>query len=37
MRDPKLQKKNVDYALDKFNPVLHDFGSEALNQLSTRI
>lgn len=31
------KKKRVDYALDKLNPVLHDFGSEALNQLSTRI
>ena len=33
----KLQKKAIDYALDKLNPVIHNVGSQALNQLSTKI
>ena len=37
MRDPKLQKKAIDYALNKANPLLHKVGSEALDQLSTKI
>ena len=37
MRDPKLQKKAIDYALDKLNPMLQNVGSQALNQLSTKI
>ena len=37
MRDPKLQKKAIDYALDKLNPMIQDVGSQALNQLSTKI
>ena len=37
MRDPKLQKKAIDYGLRKMNPLLHKVGSEALDQLSTKI
>ena len=37
MRDPKLQKKAIDDALDKLNPMLQNVGSQALNQLSTKI
>ena len=37
MRNPKLQKKALDYALDKLNPILQNVGSQALNQLSTKI
>ena len=36
MRNPKLQKKALDYALDKLNPILQNVGSQALNQLSTK-
>ena len=36
MRDPKLQKKAIDYALDKLNPAIQNVGSQALNQLSTK-
>ena len=31
------RKKAIDYALDKFNPVIHNIGSQALDQLSTKI
>ena len=37
LRNPKLQKKAIDYALDKLNPKIHDVGSQALDQLSTKI
>ena len=37
LRDPKLQKKAIDYALDKLNPAIQNVGSKALNQLSTKI
>ena len=37
LRNPKLQKKGVDYALDKLNPAIQNVGSQALNQLSTKI
>ena len=37
LRNPKLQKKAIDYALDKLNPILHNVGSQALDQLSTKI
>ena len=33
----KLQKKAIEYALDKLNPVIHNVGSQALDQLSTKI
>ena len=37
LRNPKLQKKAIDYALDKLNPVIQNVGSQALDQLSTKI
>ena len=37
MRNPKIQKKAIDYALDKLNPMIQNVGSQALNQLSTKI
>ena len=32
----KLQKKAIDYALDKLNPMIQNVGSQALDQLSTK-
>ena len=37
LRNKKLQKNTIDYALDKLNPVIHNVGSQALDQLSTKI
>ena len=37
LRNPKLQKKAIDYALDQFNPMIQNVGSQALDQLSTKI
>ena len=37
LRNPKLQKKALDYALDQLNPIIQNVGSQALNQLSTKI
>ena len=37
LRNPALQKKAIDYALDKLNPAIHNVRSQALNQLSTKI
>ena len=37
LRNPKLQKKAIDYALDKLNPMIQNVGSQALDQLSTKI
>ena len=37
LRNPKLQKKAIDYALDKLSPMIQNVGSQALNQLSTKI
>ena len=37
MRDPKLQKKAINYTLDKARPVIQNVGSEMLNQLSTKV
>ena len=36
-QNPKLQKKAIDYALDKLNPMFQNVGSQALEQLSTKI
>ena len=36
-RNPKLQKKAIDYALDQLNPMIQNVGSQALDQLSTKI
>ena len=37
LRNPRLQKKVIDYALDKLNPMIRNVGSQALDQLSTKI
>ena len=37
MRDPKLQKKAINYAIKKATPVIQKVGSEALDQLSTKV
>ena len=37
LRNKKLQKKAIDYALDKLNPVIHNVGSQALDQLLSKI
>jgi len=37
LRNPKLQKKAIDFALDHLNPMIHNVGSQALEQLSTQI
>lgn len=35
--NPKLQKKVIDYGLQKLNPLLHNIGSQPLTQLSTKV
>ena len=37
LRNPKLQKEAIDYALDKLNPMIQNVGSQALDQLSTKL
>ena len=37
LRNPKLQKKAIDCALDKLSPMILIVGSQALDQLSTKI
>ena len=37
MRDPKIQKRVIDYSLKKATPILQKVGTEALNQLSTKV
>ena len=37
LRNEKLQKKAIDYALDKLNPMIQNVGSQALDQLLTKI
>ena len=37
LRNPKLQKKALDYALDQLNPMIQNVGSQALDKLSTKI
>ena len=37
LRNPKIQKKAIDYALDKLNPIIQNVGSQVLDQLSTKI
>ena len=37
MRDPKLQKKAINYTLEKARPVIQKVGSEMLDQLSTKV
>ena len=37
MRDPRLQKKAINYTLNKARPVNEKVGSEMLDQLSTKV
>ena len=37
MRDSKLQKKAINYTLDKARPVIQKVGSEMFDQLSTKV
>ena len=37
LRNPKIQKKAIDLALDHLKPMLQNVGSETLDQLSTKI
>ena len=37
VRDPKLQKKAINYALDRLNPMIQNVGSQALDSLSTKL
>ena len=37
MRNPKLQKRAIDFARDKLNPMIGNARSQAINQLSTKI
>ena len=37
LRDPKLQKKAIYYALDQLNPMIQRVGSQALDSVSTKI
>ena len=37
LRNKKIQKKAIDYAIDKLNPMIQNVGSQALDQLSTKI
>ena len=37
LRNPKIQKKAIEYTLDKLNPMIQNVGSQALNELSTKI
>ena len=37
LRNPKIQKKAVDLALEHLQPMLQNVGSEALDKLSTKI
>ena len=37
LRNPKLPKKAIDYALGKLNPMIQNVGSQDLAQLSTKI
>ena len=37
MRNPKLQKKAIDYGMKKLDPFIQNIGSQAINQLSTKV
>ena len=37
LRNPKLQKKAIDYALSKATPFIKKTGSEMLDEISTKI
>ena len=37
LRNPKLQKKAIDYVSDKLSPMIQNVGSQALDQITTKI
>ena len=37
LRNPKIQKKALDFALDQLSPMTHNVGAQALEDLSTKI
>ena len=37
LRDPKIQTKAIDYTMSHLNPMIQNVGSQALNELSTKI
>ncbi|MCV6606629.1 MAG: hypothetical protein OIF32_00320, partial [Campylobacterales bacterium] len=37
MRDPKFQKKAIDYGMKKMTPFVYDTAGKALNQLSVKV
>ena len=37
LRNPKIQKKALHFALDQLSPMIHNVGSQALDALSTKI
>ena len=37
LRNPKIQKKALNFALDQLSPMIHNVGSQALDELSTKI
>ena len=37
LRNPKIQKQALDFALDQLSPMIHNVGSQALDGLSTKI
>ena len=37
LRDPSLQKKAINYTVDKARPVFQKVGSEMLDQISTKV
>ena len=37
LRNPKIQKKALDFALDQLSAMIHNVGSQALDELSTKI
>ena len=37
LRNPKIQKKALDFALDQLSPMIHNVGAQTLDELSTKI
>nr|DAC81287.1 TPA_asm: PLA2X [Corynactis coral adintovirus] len=37
LKNPRLQKKAIDYTLDKLTPMIQNVGSQAMNELSTKV
>ena len=37
LRNPKIQKKALDFALDQLSPMIHNVGAQTLDERSTKI